>query len=118
MPHSSRNDNPEGLLELEIKNRARSQAGVTAKYKKRHLKQIPPAVRDKIVSMYLDHHVFQKDIAKVFKISAAMVSRLVKEAQENPEKNENLKLREEKNHSQREAIKKVVHGKLEQNEPI
>ena len=35
---STRKDNLEGLLELEIKNRNRSQAGVYSKFKKRHLK--------------------------------------------------------------------------------
>lgn len=54
---------------MQIRNRARSQAGVTAKYKKRHRKELPAATRDAIVKMYLDDHVFQRDVAKYFKIS-------------------------------------------------
>ena len=36
--------------------------------------------------MYLVDHVFQKDIAKYYKISAALVSKLVVEAQREPKK--------------------------------
>ena len=32
--------------------------------------------------MYLERHVFQKDIAKYYKISPNMVSRIIKEYQE------------------------------------
>ena len=46
--------------------------------KKRQLKEIPIATREAIVRMYLEDHVFQCDIAKYFKISPALVSKLVK----------------------------------------
>jgi len=36
--------------------------------------------------MYLVDHVFQKDIALYYKVSAALVGRLIKEAQKNPQK--------------------------------
>ena len=84
-------DNPEGLLEIQIKNRAISQAGVTSRYKKRNLKQLPASTRDAIVKMYLEQHVFQADVAKYFKVSPAIVSRLVKEAKTDQEKNRELK---------------------------
>ena len=95
VPHLKREDNPEHLLELQIRNRARSQAGVTAKYKKRHRKELPAATRDAIVKMYLDDHVFQRDVAKYFKVSPALVSQLVRQAKEDREKNRELRKLEE-----------------------
>ena len=80
MQHSTRASNPEGVLELELKARAVSWAGVSSKRKKRHKKELPPEVRDEIVKMYLEEHVFQADIAELFKVSKALVSSLVKEA--------------------------------------
>ena len=84
MPHSTRSSNKEGILESELKARAISWSGVSSKRKKRHKKELPPAVREEIVKMYLEEHVFQSDIAQLFKVSKALVSSLVKEAQEDP----------------------------------
>ena len=83
---STRKSNPEGVLELELKARAISWAGASNKSKKRLKKELPPAVRDEIVKMYLEEHVFQADIAQLFKVSKALVSRLVKEAQDDPKR--------------------------------
>ena len=91
IPHSNRSCNPEGLLESQLRARAQAHAGVTKSSKKRHMKELPPSTRDAIVKMYLVDHVFQGDIAKYFKISPMLVSRLVKEAQEQPDKNEKKK---------------------------
>ena len=66
------------------------EAGVTKKFKKRNMKELPASAREAIVKMYLQDNVYQKDIAKYYKISPVLVSRLVKEAQENPEKNKKL----------------------------
>ena len=63
--------------------------------------------------MYLDDHVFQKDIAKYYKISAALVSKLVMEAQRNPERNVALKVKTEEKREIKEAIKRVVTRMLE-----
>ena len=54
---------------MELKARAISWAGVSSKRKKRHKKDLPPEVREAIVKLYLDDHVFQADIAKDFKVS-------------------------------------------------
>ena len=69
-------------MESQLRARERASAGVTKSGKKRHLKELPPATREAIVKMYLEDHVFQSDIAKYYKISPILVSRLVKEAQE------------------------------------
>ena len=79
MPHSTRRSNPEGLLESQLKAREQACAGVTKKCKKRHLKDLPLETREAIVKMYLEDHIFQCDVAKFFKISPTLVSKLVKE---------------------------------------
>jgi len=78
IPHSMRKHNPEGKLEVQIKMDARSQAGINSKFKKRHMKELSPTIRDNIVRMYLVDHVFQKDIASYYKISTNLVSKLVR----------------------------------------
>ena len=86
VPHSTKSSNAEGLLESQIKSRQQLHAGITKKFKKRHQKELPLATREAIVKMYLVDHIFQCDIAKFYKISAALVGRLVKEAQRDPQK--------------------------------
>ena len=84
VPHSTRKSNPEGLLESQIYTRTKQYAGNTKSFKKRHLKELPISTREAIVKMYLIDHVFQADIAKYYKVSAALVSKLVVEAQREP----------------------------------
>ena len=84
VPHSTRESNSEGLLESQISARVKLHAGITKSCKKRHLKELPLSTREAIVRMYRDDHVFQCDIAKYFKISAALVSKLVVEAHRDP----------------------------------
>ena len=79
IPHSSPKDNVEGLLELQISQRIRSQSGIRKNSKKRAFKQIPPQTRDAIAKMYHEKHVIQKDVAKYYSISPNVVSRIVKE---------------------------------------
>ena len=64
---------------------------MTAKFKKRHKKQLPLDIQDNIAKMYLKDHVYQADIAKYYKISPQLVSQIVKEAWEDPERNLDLK---------------------------
>ena len=63
--------------------------------------------------MYLDDHVFQKDVAKYYKVSAALVSKLVVEAKRDPKRNVALKIKAEENKEVKEAIKRVVTGMLQ-----
>ena len=64
---------------------------MTANYKKRHRKELPAATRDAIVKMYLDDHVFQRNVTKYFKVSPALVSQLVRQAKGDREKNRELR---------------------------
>ena len=108
IPHSTTKDNPDGLFEVQIKRREQSNAGVKARFKKRHLKELPVEVRENIVKMYLEDHVYQKDIAKLYKISTALVGKLVKEAQEESTKNDDLRKKEAKEREEVNAIKQNV----------
>lgn len=86
MPHSTRSSNLEGLLESQLKARQQAQAGISRKCKKRHLKDLPLETREAICKMYLEDGIFQCDVAKFFKVSPMLVSKLVKEAQQDPNK--------------------------------
>ena len=68
--------------------------------------------------MYRDDHVFQCDIAKYYKISAAMVSRLVVEAQRDPKKIKALKVKKEDGQEVGDAVQKVVTDMLVKGVPI
>ena len=82
------------------------------------MKELPVSTREAIVKMYLVDNVFQKDIAKYYKISAALVSKLVVEAQRNPQKNELLKINMEDSNQVKDSIKRVVSAMLENSVSI
>ena len=77
VPQSTRKSNPEGLLESQISAREKLHAGTTKSYKKRHLKDLPLSTRKAIVRMYLVDHVYQCEVAQYYKVSPALVSKLV-----------------------------------------
>ena len=101
------------MLESQISAKNKLHAGITKSCKKRHIKELPISTRESIVKMYLDDHVFQKDIAKYYKISAGLVSKLVVEAKRDPKRNVALKIKAEENKEVKEAIKRVVTGMLQ-----
>ena len=92
------------MLELEISAREKQYAGNTRTFRKRHLKELPISTREAIVKMYLVDHVFQNDIAKYYKVSAAMVSKLVVEAQRNPQKLKVLQVKKDEGKQVGEAV--------------
>ena len=100
-------------MESQISAKNKLHAGITKSCKKRHIKELPISTRESIVKMYLDDHVFQKDIAKYYKISAGLVSKLVVEAKRDPKRNVALKIKAEENKEVKEAIKRVVTGMLQ-----
>ena len=85
-PRSMPSRNPEGLSEVQLRRLGQSERGLTRKYKKRHKKELPSAIRTEIVRLYTEEHMHQHEIAKLFKISGPLVGRLVKEAKQFPEK--------------------------------
>ena len=67
--------------------------------------------------MYLEDHVFQKDVAKYFKVSPQLVSQLVKEAKGDREQTRELRKQEEKK-EEKNAITRVVNDMLDTKTPI
>jgi transposase len=82
------------------------------------LKELPISTREAIVKMYRVDHVFQCDIAKYYKISAALVSKLVVESQRNPQKIQALKIKKEEGQEVGEAVQRVVTDMLVRGVPI
>ena len=68
--------------------------------------------------MYREDHVYQTDVAKYYKVSPSLVSKLVKEAKEEKEKNDELIRLEEERKAQKEAIRSVVNEMFEHQQPI
>ena len=68
--------------------------------------------------MYLEKHVFQKDVAKFYRISQNVVCRIVKEYQKDPEKNPELIKLEEKEKNQEAMVKETIQSMLDNREPI
>ena len=62
--------------------------------------------------MYLEDHVYQKDIASYYKISPALVGKLVKQAEEDPKKNTKLQEKEEAERTKQLVIKQTVNEML------
>ena len=83
------------MLESQINARNKLHAGITKSCKKWHIKELPISTREAIVKMYLDDHVFQSDIAKYYKISAGLVSKLVVQAKRDSKRNLALKVEAE-----------------------
>ena len=76
------------------------------------MKDLTATTRENIVKMYLEDHMFQKEIAKYYKVSCAIVSRLCREAETDLAKNRKLKQKEEEKSQKSEA---VVTRMLENN---
>ena len=70
------------------------------------------------MKLYLEDHVFQKDIAKTYKISTALVSKLVREAQAESTRNQELKQKEEDEQAKVQAIKQTIDDMLTNEIPI
>ena len=68
--------------------------------------------------MYQEDHVFQCDIAKYYKISVTLVSKLVLEAQRDPHKIKVLKVKQEEGREVGAAVQRVVTDMLVRGVPI
>ena len=79
-------DNPEGLYEAQLKLKSLAERPARLNYKKRQLKELSHTMREAVVHAYLKEHMFQKDVARLFRVTPALVSKLVCEAQQQPSK--------------------------------
>ena len=68
--------------------------------------------------MYLVDHVYQCEVAQYYKVTPALVSKLVQQELRDPMRTGHLKGLQAEKHLIREAIKKVVTRMLENNVPI
>ena len=68
--------------------------------------------------MYLVHGMFQKEVAKYYRITPAVVSRIVKEYQEDPEKKSKLIKLEENIIKEEMLIKQTVCDLLQNQDHI
>ena len=77
-PRSTAKHNEEGLSEWQLKAQHQSERGLTRTYKKLHMKMLAPEARQEIVRLYVEEHMSQANIASLYKISTALVGRLVR----------------------------------------
>ena len=68
--------------------------------------------------MYLEDHVFQKDVAKYFKVSPLLVRQLVNEAKGDREQTRELRMQEEKKKEEKNAVLRVVNDMFVTEAPI
>jgi len=96
LKHSTRASNPEGLLEKEIRARQLRDEPAGCRYKKRKRKELSFLEMQEIVHCYLHRHHTQSDIARLYRISHTLVSRLVIESKRWPGKLRERKLAEKR----------------------
>ena len=82
--------NVEGLSEKELRRRHRFEKPVGWAYKKRHRKELSAEEVAAIVSATRKPYHLYDDVAKQFRVSSQLVSRLAKESERQPEKLEAL----------------------------
>ena len=103
--------NLEGRSERELRLQREAERGITRKCKKRDLKQLPVNIRCEIVRLYNEENVLQKNIADKYRISVALVGRLVREYSQEPEKEQ----RREANRQRVKDILEVVKSAVEEH---
>ncbi len=81
---------------------------MTRNFKKRHRKELPAEIRSEIVRLYTEEHMHQRNIAELYKISKALVGRLVRESISQPEKQLKLLIKEQRTRETRKAIKEAA----------
>ena len=94
MKYSTAAHNPEGLQEKEIRARYLQEKPAGRKYKHRRRCQLSSGDVEEIVAACDEGSLTQAEVAKKFKVKAALVSKLVTEARKQPEKLRILKQKE------------------------
>ena len=118
MRYSTAAHNPEGLQEKEIRARHMQEKPASRKYKHRRRCQLSSEEIEEIVAACDEGSLTQAEVAKKFKVKAALVHQLVKEAEKKPEKLRNLKQREKDDSHANRAVEQVAAGLLERSIPI
>ena len=84
--NSRRGQNAEGRTEAQLRHQSQQDKAHCRKYKKRSRKDLSYEEIEQVIAATKQPYLLHKDIAQQFKIPAILVSRLVKESQEKPEK--------------------------------
>lgn len=108
MKLSKRNHNPYGLREYELKALAAAEMSPGPKYKKRLRKDLSHRELTTIVEMSKQKFWHDHEIARKFRISDMLVSRVVNDALKRPEKIELALQREEREVETYEAVQKAL----------
>ena len=82
---STRDSNPEGLLEREIRTRIIRDETPSRCYKKRKLTELTSKEIDEIISCYLTQPLTQDEVARKFRVSPPLVSKLYCQHKNDPD---------------------------------
>ena len=88
-------NNIEGRSERDLQQQRRMDKALCSHYKRRHRKDLTAAEIEKIVAAADKPFTMHKDVAQQFSVSSALVSGLVREAKKMPEKEQQLRQREQ-----------------------
>ena len=105
---SKRIDNPEGLLEKEIKERERNEIVLGFAYKKRKLNDLSSKEVEDILDCYLNESITQEDVARKFRVKPLLISKLYRWYKDNPEKLREKKMREKKKEQKQDMIRQTT----------
>ena len=105
---SKRIDNPEGLLEKEIKERERNQIVPGLAYKKRKLNDLSSKEVEDIINCYLTEPLNQDEVARKFRVAPLLISKLYRWHKDNPEKLREKKMREKKKEHKQCVIRQTT----------
>ena len=105
---SRRIDNPEGLLERELKEREQNEIIPGFNYKKRKLNDLSSKEVEDILYCYLTEPLTQEDVARKFRVKPLLISKLYRWHKDNPEKLREKKMREKKKEQKQDLIKQTT----------
>ena len=105
---SKRVDNPEGLLEKEIKERERNEIVPCFAYKKRKLNDLSSKEVEDIINCYLTEPLTQDEVARKFRVTPLLISKLYRWHKDKPEKLREKKMREKKKELKQDMIRQTT----------
>lgn len=118
LKHSTPSANADGLLEKEIKERERSRNPVGSKYKPRPKWELTSKDITDICHSYIVDKLSQEEVAKKYRVTAALVGWLVNETKKHPEKARERKQKEKMREKAKDAVEQIAGEMLAQSVPI
>ncbi len=118
MKYSTAAKHPEGLSEKEIRAQRLLEKPAGRKYKKQRRRQLASADIERILLACDKGIQTQAEVARHFRVTSHLVSRLVVESEKQPEKLRELKQREKDNQRAQNVVEHVATTLLERSIPI